>query len=288
MSYLFWSGYGIWFCAWLYGAIRLVARSCKRTRKPVMTIAETMRPLTIAALEREAFAPLAPLIAEAERKAIAMHSPLPGGPHLAQVIPAHTMQHPFDPCHLPGCRQARSQHEHVEVIGAGSYEVTAFGDRERSFLPGPPLSGGGGFPIQIPFAARNHQERIRILRNERLRAWDACRLLVSHQHPLTDSEQNAYDMNMAVLDCIDRRLSALLKTERRRRGMPGWTNETHAALAAADWAYTRRWLKAMRAYDAGRTRREAMDAYNAVMPAARTQWDADVKDALALSEDDPF
>lgn len=70
--------------------------------------------------------------------------------------------------------------------------------------------------------------------------------------------------------------------------MPGWTHETIAALAAADWAYTRRWAAAMRAYDQARTPATAIEAYNAVMPAAYRQWNAEVKDALALSEADPF
>lgn len=63
--------------------------------------------------------------------------------------------------------------------------------------------------------------------------------------------------------------------------MPGWTREQLADIAAADWRYTRRWLAAMRAYDKGRTIREAMDAYNAVMPEARAGWDNEVKAALA-------
>lgn len=68
--------------------------------------------------------------------------------------------------------------------------------------------------------------------------------------------------------------------------MPGWTRETMTALAEADWAYTREWHQAMRAYSAP-TLREVMDRYNAVMPAATQRWKDAYAAAVALSED-PF
>ena len=69
--------------------------------------------------------------------------------------------------------------------------------------------------------------------------------------------------------------------------MPAYTPQTLAAIAAADWAYTRTWLKVVRVYEHTPDMREAMAAYNAAMASAHRQWNAARKDAVER-DGDPF
>lgn len=103
----------------------------------VLTKPELLSGEPLEQLEAEAFASLAPLIAEAERKAIAMHCPLKGDPHQARV----TSLSPIEarggfPIQLGGGAGGSST-INVAHLGYNSIEVTAFGDRERSYVPGP-------------------------------------------------------------------------------------------------------------------------------------------------------
>jgi hypothetical protein len=65
-----------------------------------------------------------------------------------------------------------------------------------------------------------------------------------------------------------------------------WTRETIAAVKAADRAYTRAWLRAMDALDRAPDLAGCKAGYNAIMGPAKATWDADIKAAIELSEDE--
>lgn len=64
--------------------------------------------------------------------------------------------------------------------------------------------------------------------------------------------------------------------------------ETWAAIAVADRAFTRRWGRAMAAFDRENDLRRAMDVYNQIMGPAYQRWKADSAAAVALPDGDPF
>ena len=67
-----------------------------------------------------------------------------------------------------------------------------------------------------------------------------------------------------------------------------WTWETIKAVKAADRAYTSAFLRAMERFDRAADLRGCMEVYNAHMGPAWDRWQADIKAAIALSEDEPF
>jgi hypothetical protein len=106
MIYMIWGLLFIVGCSllqllWMVGTE--IRDTVKSRAAPAVVVTVTF---DVAAAEREVFRPLADMIAEAERKAIAMHSPLPGDPH----------------------------HVQAEATAGHAIEVTAIGDREPIYL----------------------------------------------------------------------------------------------------------------------------------------------------------
>ena len=185
----------------------------------------------VAGTERELKRPLADIIAEAERKAIAGHSPLAGDARQVELF-TPPVRHPFDPCYLPNCPEARSQHEHVEVLGAGQYIVPLQpkanlgrrGGKNASpdpFMPSDSLSGGNAIEVTA-FGDREPQflygneiisETELKLRDMRQEAWAEAKHLVTRAEvrggTFTIREQHRWDQLNEQLDVIDRRLEAI-------------------------------------------------------------------------------
>jgi hypothetical protein len=146
----------------------------------------------VAAAERVLSSPLAELIAEAERKAIAMHSPLAGDPHEAQVVanPVRTA-------------------EVTSLVGGGvshvPVEVTAIGDREPMYLY-PEAVGGSVIRPATP------DRLVYDLQDRRQMLWEEAKSLYATvsdlQRTFTRREQALWDRLEAEINAIDGRLAA--------------------------------------------------------------------------------
>ncbi len=189
----------------------LVPRLRRRPAVSISAATYRLMPLGVAEMEEGLKRPLADIVAEAERKAIAIHSPLAGDARRVELF-TPPVRHPFDPCYLPNCPEARSQHEHVEVLGAGQYivplqpkanlgrrggiEVTAIGDRERTFLD-------------------PDEHLTRVIRDRRLKVWGQARDLAARAEsagrPFTKPEQSEWDYLVAMLDALDRKLEKIYR-----------------------------------------------------------------------------
>jgi hypothetical protein len=195
-------------------------------------------PAAVARLQEELARPLADVVGEAERKAIAAHSPLKGIDHAvdkAQVVD----------CTRSDPRLFAPPEEVVSLIGGGStyVEVTAIGDRERSYIEVPgetnwthysghDAGGGGGgssYSFNIPSVAapprpvRPEPEVLCRLRERRVKVHSQLRDLVTvaelEDRPFTDEEVGTWDRLNEELYVLDGRikgcLSVLAAHERR-------------------------------------------------------------------------
>lgn len=192
-------------------------------------LADDPDPAAVARLSEVLARPLADLIAEGERKAIAMRYPLKGNPAEATVV-------------LPPAP------EPVISVGPGEgvcyVETTAIGDRERSFLPAGstythftggsvPVSGGGGggsnsintyiAPQGVVTAnedawratsGKREPEVLARLREQRLHYWTRAHHLANHacvaNRAFTDPEGWEWQQLMEQVESLDRRIMAIL------------------------------------------------------------------------------
>jgi hypothetical protein len=194
-------------------------------------------PAAVARLQKELARPLAELVREAERKVIAESSPLEGDPAKAEV----------KDCTVSDRRLFAPPEEVVSLIGGGStyIEVTALGDRERSYIEVPGgtnwthysghvthhYGGGGGGSCTLnlpsvttpPRPVRPEPAVLRDLRDRRLFTWEAAKRLADaagdEGRSFTDDEAGQWDMLMNQLDVLDGRikgcLSVLAEHDRR-------------------------------------------------------------------------
>lgn len=203
---------------WL-GADRRGPRPAPASVKLVELVKFDLAKFDLAKAEAELERPLADVIAEAERKAIAMHNPIPGTtgtPYywIGQVkLHSPPVQHPFDPCQYANCPKARSEHEHVQIIPTGNtvIETTAFGDRERSYIDAAPysvqLQAAGGSYIKGKRQALQDRRRWVYEQIRYLAAVDATR----GRRPYTAAEMAEWDMLYAELNELNRRIDTLMK-----------------------------------------------------------------------------
>lgn len=151
---------------------------------------------------------LAELVATAERIVIAGAHPLAGDPHQAQVV--HNRP---DPTWHP------AQWEVVPVTGVPDptvitthqmIEVTAIGDRERSWVPAAPSR-------VLPNHIRNP---LLCLREERVKLWGQAKRLatMSQYRAFTHYEIQEWDMLNAMLDDIDKRIAVYQRAADRWSG----------------------------------------------------------------------
>ena len=146
--------------------------------------------------EKELTVPLAAMVAEAERKAIAAHSPLPEDTYRVTQPPT---RHPFDPCYLPDCGEARSRHEHVETIGAGVNSVNGVSRSYRT-------ASEAAAAIVTPEPIRKLRERREVLKAN---VWAFTERLDHHPRFLTDADMAQWKMLHTELEVVTRRLAGL-------------------------------------------------------------------------------
>jgi hypothetical protein len=178
-------------------------------------LADDPDPAAVARLQKELARPLAELITEGERKAIAMAHPLKGNPSEARVV---------DP---PLTR------EQAEVLRKRLLEST----RPALVLPQDGIyafgGGGGGFSATytVPAGAvtvnkdawragggRHEPEVLGVLREQRCRVYQAAQQLANAacaaDRPFNDAETREWGTLMGKLEVIDRRIAAILEIVR--------------------------------------------------------------------------
>lgn len=195
--------------AWEWESWGAIPRIRRRGRRIAASVTEMQAAFDVGQAELELKRrPLTDIKAEAERKAIAACNPLavPQRHELDVHMPG--IQHPFDPCYDQTCPEPRSQHEHVEIIGrntayvvaSGPIEITAIGDRERTFLVPP------GF-LDDPTARLANA-----LRDQRQAVWaELERLSIVAHTPAqcTPAQWRQWDQLAEQLKDIDSKLGAL-------------------------------------------------------------------------------
>lgn len=175
-------------------------------RRPVVSLAKVMEAFDLAKTEAELNRPLAEVIAEAERKAIAIHSPLAGDPALATVVDLT----PAPSVILPVAGYT------IDNVASRSFrsadiEVTALGDRERSFIP------GGGFPVQGIFRGTYNDGVKETLMERHRYLLQQVRDYNRSPRKHTEEEHEYLMLLGAELDQIRRRLSAIRKAQDNAR-----------------------------------------------------------------------
>jgi hypothetical protein len=192
----------------------------------------------VAELEAQIAVPLTDLVAEAERRVIAQAFPLTGRPQAARVIlnsgdsfadgqdvvDAGTVRlygfpsaviglppsaGPEQVAELRERFRAAAKYRGPSVFGSSPgpdwVEITAIGDRERSWIPGPgqkPVSRNGA-----------HFRLLVDLRAKRAVAWEAAKQVVAaveaQARQFTPDEADAWDVLMEELRVVDARIAAL-------------------------------------------------------------------------------
>jgi hypothetical protein len=206
-----------------------------RKPKPV-SLAEKVAAVwfDVAKAEREAFRPLADVIAEAERKAIAMHSPLAGDPHEVQVVanPVRTVEVTSlvggGVSHVPAettaqfthCRPGtpcKHWHDHRDYRNYPSYstqiEVTAFGDREPMYLH----PGENVIRPAMTVLEADLRDRSKWLREELKSIADTA---AAYGRAFTRDEGVLCERLIAELDDVDRRLAVCRRNTTSGPGKP--------------------------------------------------------------------
>jgi hypothetical protein len=163
-------------------------------------------PAAVARLQEKLKRPLAELVAEAERKAIATHSPLKGDPAEAEV----------KDCTVSDRRLFAPPEEVVSLIGGGStyIDVTAFGDRERRYI----RTNESGHVCQRHVPAPE-PEVLRKLRERRMQVFEQLKRVAEAANltnrAFTDEEMGQWDCLNEETGVLDRRIKEVLDKRRR-------------------------------------------------------------------------
>jgi hypothetical protein len=203
MIYMIWGLLFIVGCSllqllWMVGTE--IRDTVKSRAAPAVVVTVT---IDVAAAEREVFRPLADMIAEAERKAIAMHSPLPGDPHQAQVV-ANSVK-VTEVISLVG---GGVIHVQAEATAGHAIEVTAIGDREPIYLyPGENI---------VRPAMKDTETR---LRERRLELRQELEML--SDDPWAPWDHAQFDRALAEYEVIEKRLEAIARCRRNTTTGPG-------------------------------------------------------------------
>lgn len=219
-------------------------------------LADDPDPAAVARLQEELARPLSELVAEGERRAIAAYCPLKGDPHEATVAgpplteeqvevlrkrllsstrSSQVMVLSQDATYIPlpqgpaggvsGGDSWTHYSGHALPAGGGgsgtnSIEVTAVGDRERSYVMGPPDPAGDDHPLDSTGQLRVTPEVLRKLRHRRLRIWNDAKFLADQacdeSRTFTDAEADRWEVLHQELTVLDERIMGVLKVLDRR------------------------------------------------------------------------
>lgn len=191
-------------------------------------LADDPDPAAVARLQKELNRPLAELIAEGERKAIAMRYPLKGNPAEARVVAPPLTEQQTEVLRKRLLESTR----HVLVLPRDSTYIPLGGNTTTRYTGSCVPAGGGGsggsnaiytFPAGVVTAnkdawratsGRREPEVLARLREQRLHYWTRAHHLANHacvaNRAFTDPEDREWQGLMEQMEVLDKRIAAVL------------------------------------------------------------------------------